>query len=287
MKETLHTCPQCRRGNFTASGLRSHRCGIKPARQTASTKTLASSPDIESAYPDLITEIITLSDDIKSHLRQSCCGALLVGLRLLALHRHTGDADTPGGFSAALAAMGERHVSRSTAYRWMNAASMVLCRAHDLSDVSDLHLPNSSNQEWNNLETVLTTASNGMSLRRLSIGWQEPTSDEARLDRLQTSEESGDPSATDMLEKVSRGELTLAQAIRGATGSLATKDKGRRDPVYLDLDSTTGQPVGLVPKCLVTLSNAFRVWDDLDESACISIRAAWKALVANLPVSLR
>ena len=28
--EPLHTCPICRRGNFTASGLARHRCAVRP-----------------------------------------------------------------------------------------------------------------------------------------------------------------------------------------------------------------------------------------------------------------
>jgi hypothetical protein len=242
-----------------------------------------------TAADDQIAEILELADEISSHLRRSCGGALRIGLRLIALQRATGDTDSPGGFRAALDALGTMHgnpIARSTAYRWINAAAAVLCRAHATDDIGDVFMPAPASKEWLALEAVLHQAADGMSLRRLLVG-PSATGEESRFDSLITAAEAGDAAAEEMLDRVARGEITLVQAIRAAGGASATRDKSRHDPVYLDIDSRTGHTIGLVPKCLVTLSNAFARWDTLDETARREMRASWKALVGNLPKELR
>ncbi len=253
--------------------------------KTAPAKSAAKS--VQVANGDPIGEILDLIDEVTTHIRRSCYGALRIGLRLIALHRATGESDAPGGFRAALTAIEGKAVSAGTAYRWMNATSMILCQTFDETDIAEVFIPEIGTEEWINLEAVLQKAGDGMSLRRLALGFQNPQSDIARLDRLTSTAEEGDPAADAMLKKVLAGELTLAQAIRGAAGAAVTKGKHRRDPVYLDIDSTTGQPTGLVPKCLVTLGNAFSTWGNLDPTARQSIRESWKALVAKLPKELR
>jgi hypothetical protein len=252
---------------------------MKPSKHAVAT----SPPD------DQIAEIIELADEIVSHLRRGCGGALRIGLRLIALQRSTGDKDCPGGFRAAINAlrtMQKHPIGESTAYRWINAAAAVLCRAHNTSEISDVFMPAPGSEEWLNLEAVLHTAAEGMSLRRLLVG-PAATGEESRMDSLITAAEAGDAAAEEMLDRVARGELTLVQAIRAAGGASTTRDKARHDPVYLDIDGRTGHPIGLVPKCLVTLSNAFARWDTLDETARREMRASWKALVGNLPRELR
>jgi hypothetical protein len=81
--------------------------------------------------------------------------------------------------------------------------------------------------------------------------------------------------------------MTLVQAIRAQAGAAATKNKTRKDPVYLDIDSKTGEATGLVPKCFITLARAFASWDKLDETARKKVKTSWKALVAELPRDLR
>ena len=124
--------------------------------KTAASKSAAS---IKSAYGDPIGELLGLVDEVTGHQRRSCYGALRVGLRLIALHRATGESDAPGGFTAALAAIEGRAVSSGTAYRWMNAASATLCRAHDEDDIAEVYMPPPGSQAWLALETVHIHAS--------------------------------------------------------------------------------------------------------------------------------
>lgn len=243
-------------------------------------------PAKKEPQPEIIEEILELAGEIQAHLRRSCFGALRVGLRLLALHRQTGESDEAASFRGAIRALEGLDVHASTAYRWINAASAVLCRAHDTEHIADVLLPPPGHREWDKLEGVLKQASEGMSLRRLLVG-APATGDESRLDHLITSAEAGCPHAEEMLDKVARGEMTLVQAIRAAAGAAATRDKTRHDPVYLDIDGRTGQPTGLFPKCLVTLSNTFARWESLDETARQAARQSWKALVSQLPRELR
>jgi hypothetical protein len=235
----------------------------------------------------MINEIVTISLESATHLRHSCVSALRVGLRLICLHKKTGDSDAPGGFRAALDAIEGLDISRSTAYRWINAASLVLARAQGETDVTELRIPTErGSDEWTEAESILENAANGMSLRRLMLG-SAATGDESRMHSLITDAEAGDPHAAAMLDKVAAGEITLVQAIRAAAGAKATKGKERHDPIYLDIDGHTGQLRGLFPKCLVTLANTFARWDSLDESARAEARKSWKALAVNLPKDLR
>ena len=239
----------------------------------------------------MFREIDELCTQVESTMRISIATALRIGLRLLYLHRTTGEDDTPGGFRAALARMTDR-VPRSTAYRWLNACAAVIAKDQDLLmpdgsfDPSEIKLPEPATPAWVKIEKTITDSTKGMSLRRLLIG-SSATGDESRLDTLITASESGDPHATAMLEKVASGELTLVQAIRAAAGAAATKEKERHDPVYLDIDGTTGRLKGLFPKCVITLSNTFARWNNLDEAARNEAKKAWKALVLSIPKELR
>jgi hypothetical protein len=248
----------------------------KPATATVSDKT---------RFEDLVS----LVQGITQNMRMSCLGALRVGLRLAALHQETNLLDSPGGFRAALTKLEGCEVPPSTAYRWMNAAVGVMVRDQGVEDEPSLvMLPewNPTSEDWKEADQKLTNAANGMSLRRLLVG-SAATGDESRQETLITAAEGGDPHAIKMLEAVAAGKLTLVQAIRAAAGAAATKDKTRHDPIYLDIDGITGQPTGLFPKCLVTLSNTFARWETLDESARVEAKKSWKALVANLPRELR
>ena len=244
---------------------------------------------VEKQATARIEDLISLVNDLTQKMRLSCLGALRIGLRLLIIHRETADSDAPGGFRAALAKLEGSNVPPSTAYRWMNAAGSVMARAQGtIENPSATVFPDwiPSSPEWKAADQVLVEASNGMSLRRLLIG-SSAISDESRFDSLITAAEAGDRHAEAALDAVAKGKITLVQAIRGASGAAATKEKHRADPIYLDIDGSTGQPTGLFPKCLVTLANTFARWDTLDETARLEARKSWKALVAALPKELR
>lgn len=251
--------------------------------KTSSKSTLA------TATP-MIREISALCDQMIIDLRATTGGALHIGLRLLVLHRDTGDQITPGGFKAALAAISDR-VPRSTAYRWINAASNVLAAHQGITDErgdydpGDLKLAAPDTPGWTKLEKVLTDRAQGTSLRRLLLGSAEK-SEESRFDDLMNRDEAGDKNATALLEEIAAGKLTLVQAIR-ALGGMGQKEKTRTDPVYLDLDGRTGQPRGLFPKSLITISNTFARWDSLDQPARKAVKAAWKECVSKLPKELQ
>lgn len=235
----------------------------------------------------IIAEINTLTGELAVAMKASVGLALRIGLRLIVLHREVG----PANFTDALDSITPR-VPRATAYRWVNAASLVIAKHQDICDhdgtyePEELDIPASGSAEWKALEAALTTYAQGTSLRRLLLG-SAATSDESRQDTLISAAEAGDPHAEAMLDKVAAGQLTLVQAIRAQAGAAATKDKQRTDPIYLDLDGATGQPRGLFPRCLITLSNTFDHWEEFDESARNQARSAWKALVAKLPKELR
>lgn len=254
----------------------------KPPKASKSSKLSKAEP----ADP-LVAEIVTLAGDVTRHLRQSCHGAILIGLRLIVLHRETAGGDD-GGFRAALDALAGCQIPRATAYRWLNAAGTLVARLQGIEaeDAQDLALPTAGTREWKALEGEIEAACHGMSIRRLMLG-SAATSDESRLDNLITEAEAGDKAAEEMLDRVAKGELTLVQAIRAAAGAAATKNKQRLDPVYLDIDGRTGEPRGLFVKSLVTLTNTFARWDHLPEAAREKARAAWKEAVAKLPKDLR
>lgn len=242
------------------------------------------------ANTPMILEIAAICDEVQRQMRFTVERALHAGVRLLYLYRQTGEQDTAGGFRAALLAISST-VPRSSAYRWINAACVVLARHQGIMDEKggydpqELTLPEPESPEWEEMDAVLTEHSKGVSLRRLMLGSTEK-SEENRFDELISREEAGDKNATEILEQVSDGKLTLVQAVR-ALGGKVTKEKHRTDPVYLDIDGRTGQPTGLFPKCLVTIANTFSRWDHLDEAARREVKATWKEVVSKLPKELR
>lgn len=243
-----------------------------------------------AATPPILREIDSLSTQMIGAMRTSIDCALRIGLRLLVIHREAGAAD--GGFSAALESLSAKAIPRSTAYRWINAASNCLARQQNIAndkghyDAGELTIPTPGTPQWVEAEAALSTIAAGTSMRRLLIG-SATVSDESRMDALITAAESGDHIADEILEKVAAGSLTLVQAIRAHGGASPTRSKERTDPVYLDIDGATGQPRGLFPRCLITLKNTFERWDHYDESARAEARKAWKALVSQLPKELR
>ena len=242
-------------------------------------------------HSPILREIDEIYVDLAHHMRTAVGSALRIGLRLLFLHRETGEAESPGGFRAALTALSDR-VPPSTAYRWINAASATIAREQGIIDSSgsfdpdEIHLPTPGSKEWIKLEKQLTDTTQGMSIRRLLIG-SSATSEESRMDSLISAAENGDPHADEILDRVAKGELTLVQAIRALGGASSTKDKERHDPIYLNIDGATGRLTGLFPKCVVTLANTFARWGDLDESARSEAKKVWKTLALNIPKELR
>lgn len=230
--------------------------------------------------------------EAEAALRQSCGHALVCGLSLLWLHNETAHAPHAGllrgnegqslekdGWIATLETL---DIPKTTAYRWTNAAAGAIQRLE--ADPSDL--PEPGTDAWEALAASLRDVGQGMSLRRLQLGMVKDGTEEARLDELIDRAEAEDPHAAAALEAVAEGKLSLVQAMRAASGAASTKGKHRRDPVYLDIDGRTGEIRGLLPKCVITLNNAFVRWHDLPEPARKKFRRAWAELASNLPDEL-
>ena len=221
-------------------------------------------------------------------VRQAAVHAVAAGMALAWLHTrestgHGGDRRGDGrdrrSFQAVLASIG---LARSQAYRWMNAYAAAAARA----GLAPADLPEPGHIEWVRRGRRLAQSVSGTSLRRLLLGAAREGSEEHRLEELVDRAEHDDQAAAAALERVADGELTLVQAMRAAAGAAATKGKSRRDPVYLALDGRTGGLRGLLPRCLVTLNNAFTRWEDLEAPARRKFLAAWKELVSHLPEDL-
>lgn len=248
-------------------------------------------PQTEPEIPTVLREIDQLCEELSTAVRTSVDRALRIGLRLLVIHRESGESGESGGFRAAIERIEGHRIPRSTAYRWFNAAARALARHQGIADdngnfePSALRLP-SAPDEIAADEAVMATVAAATSMRRLMLG-SAATGEESRMDELIDASERGDALADAVLERVAAGELTLVQAIRARAGAAATKDKTRADPVYLDIDGATGEAKGLFVRSLITISNTFDHWEDLDETARGKAKAAWKALVAKIPKELR
>lgn len=232
----------------------------------------------------VVAEIVTLANEAHGHLRRATFACLRIGLRLLVIHRE--ERDKPGGFRAALDALEGCKVPAGTAYRWINAAGAAVCLAQELPHIEEIEIPDIGCKEWQKLEAKIEKITEGLSLRRLIIG-SAAVGEESRLDSLIHHAEQGDTHADEILEEVAKGKLTLVQAIRKLAGQQATKGKERKDPVYLEIDGTNGEPKGLFVKSMATIVNTFTRWDLLDPTARSKAKASWKELVAILPKDLR
>lgn len=220
-------------------------------------------------------------------MRKGCGHALKAGLGLIWLHRETvsmgGDRSSVPrgtlGFEQAVEATG---IPKRTAYRWMNACgAMVMSFGWGIEEV-----PEPDEPEWAEWEAELEKHAEGMSLNRLLMGAKEQSSEHHRLETLMTAAEDGQAKAIELLDEVTDGKKTLAQAVKALGGATATKGKTRRDPVYLDLDATSGELRGLVPTSLKTIRNAFLKWDELPEPARKKARDLWIDVVSILPRDL-
>lgn len=243
-----------------------------------------------AADPQILREIGELCGELAAAVQTSVDRALRIGLRLLIIYRDSHGEE--GGFRAALECVEGFRVPRSTAYRWINAAGRFLARHQQITDESgnfleeDLLLPKPGTREFTEVETAIRKYAATSSMRRLMLG-SAATSEESRYDTLISASEEGDQLADEILDKIAAGQLTLVQAIRAKAGSAATKGKERRDPCYLDIDGQTGEAKGLFVRSLITLSNTFDHWSELDETARSKAKSAWKALVTKLPSELR
>lgn len=256
---------------------------MKP-RTTKPTKPTTATTDLTET---LIGEARTYAAEAAAKLIGACEAALLAGLRLMWLHQQelstAGRASGSTGFQASLAKI---DVPRRTAYRWINAAAHVLAKHFNLTEAENYELPKPGSRDWAKAEKILRDSARGMTLHRLQLG-AASKGETHRLDELITRSEDGDQAADAALEAVEKGELTLVQAIRAAAGAAATKNKSRRDPVYLDLDSCNGKPTGLFFRSMVTIANTFANWDKAPEGAREAARTTWKELVRHLPPDLR
>lgn len=94
MSETLHTCPKCQRGKFTAAGLRSHRCKpapsteisvevVKPEEAKSTTVVLFATPGVLNlSEADMVREIRNDHEFCERNTRLVALVALRNGLRL-------------------------------------------------------------------------------------------------------------------------------------------------------------------------------------------------------------
>lgn len=243
-----------------------------------------------AADPAQIKQLDQLCQELKAGMATTVDRALRIGLHLIILHRESGG--EIGGFKAAIERIEHHKIARSTAYRWINATGRFLARHQGIADENgdfdeeDLKLPALGTVGFTAMEKHIANYAGTTSLRRLMLG-SAAKSEESRMDCLIDAAEQGDPIADAILEKVAAGELTLVQAIRARAGAAATKNKERKDPVYLDIDGTTGEPRGLFVKSLITLSNTFDHWNELDETARHKAKGAWKALIGKLPKELK
>ncbi len=239
-------------------------------------------------------------EQAEAAMRKTCAHALLAALPLMWLHRqsenqgrrndltssHVGQSRK--GFRDALAEIG---LSKTTAYRWMGAATEALVRAGMVDDgmevLNNLPDPEEERARWNLWAESLRETAQTTSLRRLTLGAMEPASDDYRADELARLAEDGSEAADLALERVSEGRLTLARALAGVLGAEATRGKARTAPFYLGLDGETGELTGLYPKAVTTLKNTFLAWDEASEPARRRAREAWQALVELLPPDLK
>jgi len=275
MSEILVSCPDCGTPNFTPRGLASHRGGTACKKRQAEAVAVIA-PALTDSEKIAVRDTIAAIKMVDGGLKRAVYGALVAGMGLAWLHERAvsrGVRNSGDGFKAVLEETG---VNRSTAYRWMNAFA-----GTGLS----IHQPDS--EQWHATIASLKEISESTSLRRLTLGAAAENSDERRMDSLISREEQGDAAAAEALDKVSSGEWSLVQAVRAASGAAATKEKNRRDPIYLDLGAGDGGLIGLAPKAVVTLANAFARWDDVPPAAREKFRAAWTELVANLPPDFR
>lgn len=231
--------------------------------------------------------------DAEASIRKGCGHALVCGLNLLWVHRDIvndsqanllrgNDAGEIEGGEGFLVHLQSVALPKPTAYRWINAAAAALQRV----DADPEDLPEPGTDEWESLCEQLRAVGLGMSIRRLQLGMVKDGTEEARLDELIDRAEQDDQHAIAALDAVAEGKATLVQAMRAAAGAASTKGKHRRDPVYLDIDGRSGALRGLLPKCIITLNNAFHKWPDLPEPARRKFRQAWAELAVNIPDEL-
>ena len=238
-------------------------------------------------------------DECQAAVRKSCKHALLAGLNLAALHIRTENhgarndltsghvSGSRRGFEAACKEIG---IHDRTARRWMNACAGALVKATVLFTPGEMlaELPDPGTPKWEEWERALCQVSEGMSLKRLMLGQVKDGTEDYRYDRLISDAEAGSTAAEEVLQKIADGKMSLEEAIRAATGALATKEKNRNDPVYLGYDIAKKTPVGLIPKALVTLENGFSKWEEYDADARAALRKKWlKAAPLELTELLR
>ncbi|MEO5915608.1 MAG: hypothetical protein ABIS50_15345 [Luteolibacter sp.] len=228
--------------------------------------------------------------DAEAALRKGCMHALHAGMRLIWLHANTsagqgGDRKSINvphgtliGFEAALVEIG---LSKTTAYRWMNA-TLVASKKLFGYETETFPTPD-QHSEWKQLQDGLGEIAKGTSLRRLVIGSGTLGGEDHRQDEIIGRAESGEELAEQILERVAAGQLTWVQAIRALAGAASTKDKDRKDPVYLDFDELTRRPIGLLPKAFTTLKNGLSGWDGYDQDAKDLLLADWKEIQRGMP----
>lgn len=151
--------------------------------------------------------------------------------------------------------------------------------------------PEPGSNEWRVWEGLLTERAEQTSLRRLAMGHVASRTDFHRLEELMDMAEQGSRAAEEALEKVEDGKLSLALALRAATGAEATKGKTRRDPVYLEWDAAAGRLRGLLPAALTTASRAFsrapQERDEVDDELACELVNAFREFVRSVPKWVR
>lgn len=201
-----------------------------------------------------LAELTLYVNAARKDLVSACTNALKAGAYLHCIH-------TTGSIpmTEALEKIG---LSRSTAYRWMNAYQTA-CKVLSLETP-----PTFKDKGWAEHLDALGDVAAKMTLSRLSLGAPAPGTDVARLDAIQTGMETAETEQEEAIfkaamEKVNSGEWTLLQAYRAVCGQAAQEiaTERRKNPQYLAIDPKTKKPVGLLVSTISTLKQGFKNWD--------------------------
>lgn len=253
--------------------------------------------EIIPSLDDSIAELHKLAANIQGRHRKNCHEAVLAGMHLSHIKdqlglQNGGDrrslsfaAESRKSFSSVLE---EGRVPKKSAYRWISKARELATALGILSEDTEEQepFPAPGTPDWNHIAAAAEQWSQNTSMDRLQIGGTADDPDEQRLEHLMSSAEAGDTEALMWLDRWRSGQITLARAVCAYGGSVATKGKERKDPVYLEYDLMRKQPMGLIPKAITTLRNGFEAWDSYDADARDQVRGLWREVIKKAPAPL-
>jgi len=184
MPETLHTCPGCNTPNFTARGLKAHRCkGPKPkAAESVEVEVMPESSELVTTEPSTLTspiarQIATINEHWRAsehHYQQSCAHLIMAGHQLLDLKRQTKHGEWGKLFG------GEGKLKHEFQFGF---SQQWAARLMEMAKASKNHLPelaalpfNQPLSDWkeDNLETLRSAVSkkaDGETFQQLAFEW--------------------------------------------------------------------------------------------------------------------